>query len=75
MARHLSLSCDNCGKKQGPKVDIVPAVTRREDGIRYTVDLCQSCWNKVQDEFGFTEHAKPARNKFKVYEDIDQITS
>lgn len=73
MARHLSMSCDKCGKKEGPKADIVPASLRRQDGIKMTVDLCSPCWTQLQRDYGFAEANKPTRQGFKVYEDVDQI--
>jgi len=75
VARHLSLSCDSCGKKEGPKVDIIPGVTRREDSARLTVDLCESCWAKLKKEFGFVQHEGTSRKSFKVYEDETNIPS
>lgn len=75
MARHLSLSCDSCGKKEGPKVEIVPGVTRREDGVRLTVDLCEGCWTKLKKDFGFAQHDGSSRKAFKVYEDVTEIPS
>lgn len=75
MARHLSLSCDACAKKEGPKVTILPSVTRREDGVRLTADLCTACWQKLQKEYGFSEHTKPNRKTFQVFEDTSEILS
>ena len=73
MARHLSLSCDKCGKKEGPKTEIVPASLRREDGVRMTVDLCTACWSTLPKDYGFSEANKPTRKTFTVYDDVSDI--
>lgn len=75
MARHLSLSCDACGKKEGPKVDVTPGVIRREDGIRLVGDLCEGCWTKLKKDFKFVQHEGSSRKKFKVYDDVEDIPS
>ena len=56
-------------------MEIIPGVTRREDGVRLMVDLCSSCWDRLKKEFGFAQHEGNSRKQFKVYEDVSEIPS
>ena len=66
MARHMTLSCDACGKHSTAKVAVVSGQIRRDDGIRLNADLCLACWTKLQKDYGMTDLLKGERRTFEV---------
>lgn len=75
MARYLTLSCDACGKKQTEKTPVLACHGKREDGMKFTVDLCMACWKKIENDYGVHEEETKIRREFEVvnYEDIPRI--
>lgn len=72
MARQYTMVCDACGRKQTEKTPIISCVGKREDNVKYSVDLCPSCWKRLEDEFGVRQDETKPRREFEVvnFEDI-----
>jgi hypothetical protein len=66
VARHLTLSCDACGKHATAKVEVIAGQVRRDDGIRLNADLCMACWTKLQKDYGMSDLLKGERRSFEV---------
>lgn len=64
------LECDKCGSRDG-----VVTLDGRRDGIPFTGDLCSSCWEEMIHVYGLRPGTRPAKKKFEVLDDIDQIPS
>lgn len=73
MARHLSLSCDRCEKREGPRTEVFSTSVRSSDGQRMKADLCKGCWEALKREFGYQLNDSGHRKSFKVYEDPSDI--
>lgn len=72
MARSYTLVCDACGKKQTGRTQVLSCAGRREDGMKMSVDLCKSCWEKLAADYGIHEDTVKTRRSFEItpYDEI-----
>ena len=73
MARETLLRCDACGKKNGGNLVVTSMDGRRSDGHVLTVDLCKSCWGRLERDYGFRELQRVPRKGYHVLDSASQI--
>ncbi len=72
MARQYTMVCDCCGKKGTEKSPILSCQGKREDGMKFAVDLCKTCWRGSEKDYGVHEEETRVRKEFEVIP-YDQI--
>lgn len=70
--KHTTMSCDHCGKPQGPRVDVFEVQMRIHGKERWEVDLCTKCWEAMVAEYQIREYKPRNRSPFTVT-DLDSI--
>jgi hypothetical protein len=73
VARETLLSCDSCGRKHGGKVTVFTIESRRPDRVRWMVDLCKACVDRMNDDFGWRPLERAPRKQFTVYDEEHNI--
>lgn len=72
MARKYTLVCDACEKRENAKIKVYSVTGKRDDGYRFTADLCSTCWKRMEAEFGISEESRYQRDTYEVI-DFDDI--
>lgn len=72
--KHLTASCDHCGKTQGARLEVLEVQMRTSDKQRYEVDLCAKCWQSMISDYQIRQYKPRNRNAFTVI-DLDSIPS
>lgn len=61
------MRCDSCGSRR----DVTSMRGVRSDHMNIDVDLCRTCWEKLEQKFGFTISRRSTRKTFRVVDEKD----
>ena len=67
MAKQMLLLCDRCGGKK----NVLSGEGIRSDRVNLSVDLCESYWAKLVNEYGVTVNKRRDRRGFQVIPEAD----